>query len=1410
MFGQTDVPHNPFVYMRENKFYYQGEEFLLKTCNYLVSSYLDDNNSLVVCPAVKYFNSDWEENPQTAIPSNQVDATNQIRAHFKVIKEMGFNSVRIMNCQVRTRWDSDVLTTRLFFKNWETENNPDPEREKGSYGTRNYEILTDLEGENGKEYFIQTMNVILEAAEEFDLKVIWVLGGEWDYVDAEGETHCRSLLTSQNTPIYNQFIDFVEYVAQQFKSNTALIGYDLFNELKTFNQTDEGFDSYDLSNAVKGIVTAIKTEDINHFITVGLTSINSFYTLGVKPFYHTDVISFHLYEGEYEHHDIPLGGEINRQLKYFSSLEHPWMIGETGYSTYNEEDDDNNQRSYIATTGLQNYNCNSLGYSWWELYDMDYGNKRLGLLKRTPSGEIVNLESGSVKIYGNYKYSVDPSFTKDLNQSIFHAIDNSTGSCYFPNDYFYNFFPVMSNSPDLKTWDGLVVDQGNNAVANAIVKISVLYDDPSSDDPEDLKLYDFFTFTNESGHFSLSIPTTDNIASIRVTKFGYNITTRSTVWHTQFNLNNDAYVLTNQYLPAQLQPTYSIFVNSGETKLLNQPTMITGNIYVYNGGTLRINSTICFDDNSQLKVYPGGKVVLEDGAVLTAKHEHWFGIVMMNFNNLTNIPESYLSSSGNTIIANAFQGISSHYDNYIYLNGTKFINNYQDVYINNNHAETVVFRNCDFILNEEALEQYSVSNSCDNHVRIYTSDKVTFTNCHFDDQRTYGNPPNKVGIYAYNLEVLQVLPDPLITTRRSSFTNLQYGIYAFSANGDGIVVKNCDFNTVRGIYLYNYMGFFPNTITNNNFIIKNYVFPITTDKTGENPGDDEPEDEFYYRSYGIYIDMFADRYQIEGNSFTSETGFATNKYGIVSNNNGSFSKRFYRNNFSSLENAVQSINQNRSTSSSSFEGLQVICNNFNNTKTDIYVTSEVNVPNWGVAAYQGSFSSPAANLFSTNTPSDCFAINNEQANITYFVRLSSDPYYNSRELLLSISDNVYMYAKHFGIPNACPDGTNKLPKPLDKDLLRAEMSTAKSLENAITTMLNDIVDGGNTGQTISAVLNSEDNTAWLTYFELINKSPYLSDTVLKEVSKKEQGLTAPMIRDILVANPQGIKNKDLQQMLMDRNNPLPDYMIEQIKSGQGIISAKENLEIQRAEQQRIYEECLITLVDFYMSAVDSLPYAMDSIEYLLREKKEAKYMYVLADYYFERGDFATAQTVLDKIVVDCVLTENELGQNRDLYSFYSLYDYLMRYYKNDLSELNETHIAQLRQFELKGGFAGTKAKVLLMLNSATDYREAVYTPVAPIENRSLKSGHVNNSNPYFSVYPNPAKEYFYFEYSVPEAIGTMQVVVSDISGKILLQKQISELRDIVIIKTVDLPSGTYNCTFYNGNKSVYNGKIIVD
>jgi len=1260
------------------------------------------------------------------------------------------------------------------------------------------------------------MHIVLEIAKECDMKVIWVLGGEWDYVDEYGVRHYRSLLTSENTTIFNQFKSFVGEVAEVFKYNTSLIGYDLFNELHTFNNNPSDINYYDLSNSVKKIVAAIKSKDINHFITVGLTSINSFFTLGVKSFYHTDVYSFHIYEGEYDLHSIPIGAEINRQLKYFSTLNFPWMIGETGYGTDTTTVSEINQRSYIGITGGMSASCNSIGYSWWQMYDEDWGTK-WGLLKRPGSEQVILNNNESVEIYGQYKKAVDYFTTNDLGQSVFYNIDNTSNNCFFPMDEYYQFFPITYGH-EYKTWDGLVVNSDLFPIPDAIVRISVLYDDPASDNPDDLKLYDFFTFTNSAGHFSMNIPTSDNMATIRVTKYGYNTVSNSNVFHSghPLHVDDNPYILTYQSLPAKQQPIYSISVNSGQTKIIEKPTMISGNINVYNGGVLKISTTVAFNDDSQLKVYPGGKVILEDGAVLTAIHKYWFGITMLNFNNLDYFPDSYLESSGKTIIANATQGISSHYDNHILLNGTKFINNYRDVYIKLNNTK-VIFKNCDFTITEDALENFSVSNSCDNHVSLEWSQNITFINCHFEDKRQYGNPPNKTGIYAENVDSIYVLPDPKIGFWRSTFKNMHYGIKAISgAQNDILVVKNCDFEAVRGIYMYNYMGFFPNEITNNTFNIKNFYFPIVPDST-KLPIQDPvpPEDEYLYRPYGIYIDEQTDKYQIEGNTFLAEGGSQITKYGIVVNHNGAMAKELYRNNFVNLENAVQSINLNRNTSNGNTNGLQILCNNFNNIKTDIYVTSEADdtYTNWGIAAYQGSPSSPASNLFSTNTPPDCLTYNNEASQITYFTRSNIDPYWNPREWPDTISSKISIIPLYFGniSSNACPDNTTKLPIPIDEELMRIEMSNAKKLETAIKTMLNDIVDGGNTGQILSSILHLDDNSAWLTYYELMDYSPYLSDTVLKEVAKKEQGLTAPMIRDILFANPQGIKNKDIQKMLKDRDNPLPDYMIEQIESGLGIISAKENLEIQLAEQQLIYEENLKTLVQFYMSISDYKPWAEDSIYNLLDGSKDPRFMYLLSDYYLSKYEYPKAKIELNRIRQFCELSEDELRENRDLYDFYNLYANLMKKYSNDLSSItNPLHINQLKEFEMKGGLAGTKARAILIYNNATDYREAVYTPVAPLENRSIKSDIINNSNPYFSVYPNPAKEYFYLEYSLPEILGTMQVVVSNISGKMLMQKQIYEPRDIIIIKTADLLPGTYNCTLYNGNKSVYNGKIIVE
>ena len=122
------------------------------------------------------------------------------------------------------------------------------------------------------------------------------------------------------------------------------------------------------------------------------------------------------------------------------------------------------------------------------------------------------------------------------------------------------------------------------------------------------------------------------------------------------------------------------------------------------------------------------------------------------------------------------------------------------------------------------------------------------------------------------------------------------------------------------------------------------------------------------------------------------------------------------------------------------------------------------------------------------------------------------------------------------------------------------MAVAQQKIDSTQSLLAMLVDGGSTEALQEEVEYSFPPEAMAIYTELIDSSPYLSDTVVSTAIEKEEVLPGAMIRDVMVANPHTAKNDELMNKLDERWTPLPEYMKEQIMQGKNIVSVLEKTE----------------------------------------------------------------------------------------------------------------------------------------------------------------------------------------------------------------------------------------------------------
>jgi hypothetical protein len=181
-----------------------------------------------------------------------------------------------------------------------------------------------------------------------------------------------------------------------------------------------------------------------------------------------------------------------------------------------------------------------------------------------------------------------------------------------------------------------------------------------------------------------------------------------------------------------------------------------------------------------------------------------------------------------------------------------------------------------------------------------------------------------------------------------------------------------------------------------------------------------------------------------------------------------------------------------------------------------------------------------------------------------------------------------------------------------------------NLISAYEDTLASTIDGGNTEGLNFEVLTSYPEEALTIRQELIEKSPYLSDTVMISSIEKDDVLPSAMIRDILIQNPQAPKSTKILKALDERQDTIPDYMMEEIMQGVNTYGAKELLEQELGGHIAIRDRAWNKLNLYFKNDTANRNASFDSLISLNIDESRLCCKYKLAFMYLDKNDSINA------------------------------------------------------------------------------------------------------------------------------------------------------------------------------------------
>lgn len=711
------------------------------------------------------------------------------------------------------------------------------------------------------------------------------------------------------------------------------------------------------------------------------------------------------------------------------------------------------------------------------------------------------------------------------------------------------------------------------------------------------------------------------------------------------------------------------------------------------------------------------------------------------------------------------------------------------------------------------------------HAQFWKVDGIELLACTFQNLRTTETNSNQQGQGIRSLDAHFSVkagcslppntPPPCLPPylQPSRFTGLDMGIRAAKATTSrNFTVDQAEFaDNVCGVYAKDVL----------NFEVHNSQFEVGSSKATAYGNDDE----YYWNGAHRGIYSFKSwGFLVDDNTLTNQPNATTTQLeGIVTGYSGAHNDVVFRNHTSNLHTGFAGEGICADPSNRALIGLTYLCNTNSGNVNDIWdrqVTTDP-VPTFAdqtIRTTQGSFSRPADNSFgqepvghldlkNTNYPNNTLGYNWTLPSVPYEpIYYSTGVYPNN----MDGSGNLIVRPDENCASRVLPP----INDPDDPVELRGQYlglaQTHKAAYGNTRYLYDQLIDGGSTDETVQEIQSTWPNEAWELRQALLDKSPYLSTDVLKEMVLKNI-MPPAMVAEVCIANPEATKKEGFLNWLQyDSPCLMPQYLIDNIEASWDTKNYRTTLEDNLGYQHQAMSQALdLTLASYHVDTL--VAYKVDSIRATWQELRTTSARYAEILTYLEQDNFDSAYAVMDRLPVEFRLKEKEVSEKDRTKQFISIVQGYRSGGRSE-AELNESDLNALRVLAADAYDRPAEwAQNILCFG----YGECRPAPSGGDETGGLKAmrkpvGGAATTKPALAVFPNPATVFATFAYTLSKTPGAAWLATRDITGREMSRIPVSQAEGQAVWDTRTVAPGTYTVELMNDGVSLGTVKLVVN